>query len=295
MFAKNAAGHSLVLLTIIAILFTEVVVIGYSTLAGSMDQIGTDSIRLFVTIALCVFLYAGANWARWVTGILSILSVTRGLLTLIEHPATIASRLSLLLLILMHATFVLLLLFVPAVKSYFATKSTPPAMPESNPTGSATVAVGLQQLSTLSTLLLVLCLSGAYVIGSVIWRFEAEARERKLLTDELKRLVFMYHEFRDTFRRSPSNLDELVATLDLYRLRSRKFYHVPRAIEMIFQRRFVMIWDAKLLGDGDLNDKYILGYESTAPESGGLVMSAGGSVRELTANEFVRLQKIATE
>ena len=46
-------------------------------------------------------------------------------------------------------------------------------------------------------------------------------------------------------------------------------YDAPRAFEMIRKGRFVVIWDAVLLSDGDENDKYVLGYESSASEDGG--------------------------
>jgi hypothetical protein len=52
--------------------------------------------------------------------------------------------------------------------------------------------------------------------------------------------------------------------------------------------RFVVVWGAELEQTATDNDKYVLGYEATVPQEGGLVLLGGGTVRQMSAEEFAK-------
>jgi hypothetical protein len=153
------------------------------------------------------------------------------------------------------------------------------------PRGLPTFAKALIALGVVAILV------AAYV--AFVWLPHAN---RKLLEYDLKKFALLYHEYNAAHDRSPSSLDDLEAFTpeDTLGINPPETYDAPRAFEMIRSGRFIIIWDAELLPDGDQNEKYVLGYERNASEDGGLVMRAGGSVRYLTAEQFKALPKIKT-
>ncbi|MBI3863304.1 MAG: hypothetical protein HY290_15540 [Planctomycetia bacterium] len=132
-------------------------------------------------------------------------------------------------------------------------------------------------------------LVAAYVM--LVW---LPNRNRLLLEHDLKKFALLYHEFNDAHGRPPSTLADLESFMPKNTINAPDFYRAPRAFEMVRNNRFLVLWDAVLLPDGDANDKYVLGYEPESSEVGGLVMRAGGTVRYLTASEFNALPKIRT-
>lgn len=121
-------------------------------------------------------------------------------------------------------------------------------------------------------------------------------KHRQLLEYDFKKLALLYHEYNAAHDKAPSGLTDLESFIpeDQFGINSPDMYDAPRAFEMIRDGRFVIIWDAAILSDGDENEKYVLGYESNASEDGGLVMRAGGSVRYVTAEQFKALPRIKT-
>ena len=63
---------------------------------------------------------------------------------------------------------------------------------------------------------------------------------------------------------------------------------------MIRGGTFVVRWDARLTGDGQENDRYVLGYESRTPDQGGWVLMGGGGRQHVSAGEFQALPLIPT-
>lgn len=118
---QNAAGRRLVVAIIVAILTTcilsIVVFIAFEGTGRLPQQIG----RLFLTVALSYYLLQGANWARWISGILLGLS---GAATLVLAAFALFLSLSLVTMILFVLGAVYLgsafvLFFDPGVLSYF--------------------------------------------------------------------------------------------------------------------------------------------------------------------------------
>lgn len=118
--------------------------------------------------------------------------------------------------------------------------------------------------------------------------------ERRLLIVEIKRFGLLYHEFYSAYRRAPTDLVELESFTPPNPFAKPGFYHGKRVTDAIRQGRFVVVWSAVFTGDSDENEKYLLGYENTAPEKGGVVLHANGVVREITADEFKSFPKVAS-
>lgn len=109
-------------------------------------------------------------------------------------------------------------------------------------------------------------------------------------SEELKRMQEMhnfalaYHNYYSGRDRAPSKLKDLDAQRNDF----------PGLYQEIDTGQFVVIWNAKLLGDGDKNDKFLLAYPRGAEEHGGTVVMGGGFVREMTAEEFRTTPKLET-
>src|SRR5262245_32983925 len=57
----------------------------------------------------------------------------------------------------------------------------------------------------------------------------------------------------------------------------------PQVYKDIEAGRFVVVWSAELEQTAPENDKYVLGYEVSVPQEGGLVVLGGGTVRQMSA------------
>jgi hypothetical protein len=119
MVPQREAGRRLVLAVIVASLALEVLTIALFNLQLGPARLPQQIIRFLLTIGLCIFLYRGANWARWLAGVLFALvgpiSLVLGLGTL---PMTSGS----LLLIVIGTVYMacaVILLFVPRVRMYY--------------------------------------------------------------------------------------------------------------------------------------------------------------------------------
>lgn len=150
-------------------------------------------------------------------------------------------------------------------------------------------------LSKRAKALIAIGVVGLFVVSYVIFVWIPN-ENRQRLEHDLKVFALLYHEYNAEHDRAPSGLADLesFARKHAVGIDLSDMYDAPRAFDMIRDGRFVVIWDAVLLSDGDENDKYVLGYESNVPEGGGLVMYAGGSVRYVTAEEFEALPRIKT-
>lgn len=120
METKPDTGRSLVLAVIVASLSLSVLVIVAFNIGRGPERLPQQIVRFFLTVGLCVILYRGANWARWVAGILFALG---GLGSLIGGVASLSTSIMAgLLLVVMGLVYLasaVILLFVPAVRAYF--------------------------------------------------------------------------------------------------------------------------------------------------------------------------------
>jgi hypothetical protein len=102
---------------------------------------------------------------------------------------------------------------------------------------------------------------------------------------ELQKFGIAYHEFAADKGRGPAKLDDLQA----------KQSGFPTVYKLIQDGEVVVVWNGKLFGDSDENDKHVLGYEKAVPEKGGVVLLGGGTVRDLSAEEFKKTPKLPTQ
>ena len=112
-------GQRIVIAVILAIVGLSLLTIVSFTSFRGTERLPQQIVRFLLTIALCYFLYRGANWARWVTVVLCGLG----------GPAAVLSGVALLplgfpgvLLIAMGLTYIVcagILLFAPSVRVYF--------------------------------------------------------------------------------------------------------------------------------------------------------------------------------
>ena len=117
--SRDVSGRPLVVAVIVASLsVSALVILSYNIRLGP-QALPQQIVRFLLTCGLCVFLYQGANWARWVVGVLSGLG---GLLSMIAGFAALMTNMAGLLLIAMGLLYVacmIVLLFVPTVRKYF--------------------------------------------------------------------------------------------------------------------------------------------------------------------------------
>ena len=96
---------------------TLYIIIAYNLVVGS-NRLSLQLWRFFLWTGLCVFLYRGANWARWVASVLFILN--GGLL--FTFSAAVPNRLEMVWTGWVFIVSGAVLLFVPSVRLYFRTR-----------------------------------------------------------------------------------------------------------------------------------------------------------------------------
>jgi hypothetical protein len=119
MQVQTGTGRRLILAVIAATLTLDVLAIVTSSAILGPQRLPQQIVRFLLSIGLCVYLYRGANWARWVAGILYALA---GLGSLVAGLAALTASMAGLLLLVMGLVYVasaVVLLFVPTVRAYF--------------------------------------------------------------------------------------------------------------------------------------------------------------------------------
>jgi hypothetical protein len=117
-------GRNTIIAVIAACLLISLASILLTNMVQGSDRIGGQSIRFLLTILLCVLLYQGKAWVRWVLGILFLLS---GLGGLISGAALLAiSPLAVILIIIgiIYLACVVALFFVSDVQAFLAHQRT---------------------------------------------------------------------------------------------------------------------------------------------------------------------------
>lgn len=116
-------------------------------------------------------------------------------------------------------------------------------------------------------------------------------RERVALRLELGRFADQYFNFQAQQRRSPRDLDELLAFIDL----NPQGQQAPfdRAASAIRSGDLIVCWNAQ---PGSQYRSYheFLGYESKVPGTGGFVIRASGAVSKLDAWDFKGMTPVPT-
>ncbi len=109
------------------------------------------------------------------------------------------------------------------------------------------------------------------------------ARQQKEKND-LKQIALLYLNFIDTNHNPPTTLDEFVAFID-------KTFSGSPLITDLKSGKYVIYLDVPFakLTDGAANT--LLGYESSVPTSGGPVVMADASARDMTAAEFAAAKR----
>jgi hypothetical protein len=112
-----------------------------------------------------------------------------------------------------------------------------------------------------------------------------KAAQKARTHNQLMQIGLAYQNYHDQNRRSPSGTAEL-----------QPFGLTPDATAALQSGQFVVVWDADwdAMFKGQGTSRYVLGYESTAPASGGLVLMADGSINQATAAEFNAWPKAPT-
>jgi hypothetical protein len=79
----------------------------------------TDIVRFLVNCTLCWFLWKGANWARWVAGVLAILACGLGAIVLLRTPMQMEAMVPLVAMTLFYGFAAHVLLSLQWVRSHF--------------------------------------------------------------------------------------------------------------------------------------------------------------------------------
>ena len=120
MDTQRQEGRGLVITVISATIALSVVAIVVYLITMGPKNLAQQIVRLILTVVLCVFLYRGASWARWVTIILFLLG---GILLIPSAIAALHIGAGAYMLFAMGAVYfasAAILLFAPAVRTYFS-------------------------------------------------------------------------------------------------------------------------------------------------------------------------------
>lgn len=115
---------------------------------------------------------------------------------------------------------------------------------------------------------------------------------------QLWNLSMEYHYFASGGR-SPSNLDEF-SEFVTDRLASPEPYSATNvdmaraALERLKKGELILNWNADLSTHDEESDPYVLGYEKGIENHGGYMMSGGGFVKYVSAEEFAEIPPIPT-
>ena len=94
--------------------------------------------------------------------------------------------------------------------------------------------------------------------------------------DALRDVANMIRDFSAASNRPPSKAADLAGYKSLY--------HV--GYQAIESGDVVVLWGAKVAGEGGGGGDSIIAYEKAAPESGGSVLLENGTVKQMSAAEF---------
>jgi hypothetical protein len=122
------------------------------------------------------------------------------------------------------------------------------------------------------------------LVSSLACASVQKAAQQQKEKNDLKQIALEYHNFVDTNHNGPTTLDEFVASFE-------KNYGAGPVTSDLKSGKYIIYLDVTFtkLTDGTVNT--VLGYESSVPTSGGPVVMADASVRDMTAAEFAAATK----
>ena len=123
MSSRDISGRPLVVGVIATTLSMSVIVILLYNIQLGPQALPQQMVRFLLTVGLCIFLYQGANWARWVAGVLFSLGGLGGLLGGLAAISTGLAGLLLAIMGLVYAVCAIILFFAPTVRKYFGIES----------------------------------------------------------------------------------------------------------------------------------------------------------------------------
>jgi hypothetical protein len=112
-----------------------------------------------------------------------------------------------------------------------------------------------------------------------------EALARLAFNQELLCTALAYHRFAENHGFPPRGLADI----------EEDKKNFPQVFEMLRNGDFVVRWNAQLTGNGEENDKFVLGYESKVPSEGGWVLLGGGGRMQVGKDTFLALPLIKTK
>ena len=112
-------GRRLVLLVIIVCIGISLGTIVFTNLMLGPQNLGMQSVRFALTVFLCVMLYQGRNWARWVFGSLLLIGGTGFLLSGLPFLTQSLFGLFIIVLAFSYLGCAGILFFAPSVRAYF--------------------------------------------------------------------------------------------------------------------------------------------------------------------------------
>jgi hypothetical protein len=111
-----------------------------------------------------------------------------------------------------------------------------------------------------------------------------QAAQRQQDANEMKMIALDYHGYIEDNKKPPDTRDELVAHLGKIGGANSPVITALTTGKYVF---YLGVNVAKLPDSGNT----VLGYEAAVPTSGGQVVMADGSVRQMTADEFAKATK----
>jgi hypothetical protein len=131
---------------------------------------------------------------------------------------------------------------------------------------------------------LAVMLATVALVSSLACAGVQRAAQQQKERNDLKQIALEYHNFIETNHNPPATLDEFVAFFE-------KTYGASPLTSDLKSGKYVIYLDVTItkLTDGSVNT--VLGYETSVPASGGPVVMADSSVREMTAAEFAAAKK----
>lgn len=102
--------------TVLSVIFG---VLWFSIYSWFSNLEAKDVVRTLIGASLCVFLYLGFNWSRWVLGALSVLGFIAGALAVFRFISNISMLFPVLLMSLFYAYAAFVLLNPKLLKEHF--------------------------------------------------------------------------------------------------------------------------------------------------------------------------------
>ena len=119
MHGRAATGRRLVVAVMVATIAMSVLVIATFNAVQGPDRLPQQIVRFLLTVALCVFLYRGAGWARWVATVLYGLTGLWSLALGFTRLAAAKPGIQMIAFGAIYAACASVLLFVPSVREHF--------------------------------------------------------------------------------------------------------------------------------------------------------------------------------